>query len=510
MTPGFHLSFILLNALLGCNAATDCERADPSPAILDGVQALSERSGSLRFVARDGNTLTAYTYRATGFDDATGPILFVMHGAQRDAQAYLAAMAPYAERAGALAIAPEFPLNLYPESEDYTLGLGVEEPPSGGVYDAAEWRPEGDTTFMELEHLFEALKQALPGAGGRCDYLVFGHSAGAQFTHRLLLFHPTARVRRAVAANAGWYTLPVSTPGDPNTEMPYGLAGSPVGSRELELALSRHLTVLLGQADTATAEEDPDLRGTAQAQAQGEHRLARGRYFMATVEGLGEPHQWTQSEVPGAGHNVTQMAGSAAWWLFRPDGMIPCVPSPAADGAKIVLNEVLADPPSDSSGDANGDGTRDNLHDELVELVNTGDTAVCLAGWGLGDAEDRFRHRFPVGTSLNPGEALVVFGGGVPTGEFGGATVQLADFSGSLNLQNAGDVLRLSTPDGETVTALSWGDCAGSTCAADHLSEDLERDAAITRSPELTGPWVTHGGAGRSPGTTAEGEPFGG
>lgn len=509
MTSRCHLSFFLVSAALGCGATTDCERRDPHPASLDGPEALAQRAGSLRFVTRDGRTLTAYTYRATGFDEASGPIVFVLHGARRDAQSYLAALTPYVERAGALAIAPEFPLSLYPESEDYTLGLGVDEPPSGGDYDPAEWRPDDQTTFMELEHLFEAIKTTLPSAASRCDYLVFGHSAGAQFTHRLLLFHPTARVRRAVAANAGWYTLPVSVPGDPNTEMPYGLAGSPVTPQDVTQALSRELIVLLGQADTATAEEDPDLRGTDEAQAQGTNRLERGRSFMATVEGLGEPHRWQRSEVPGAGHNVTQMAGSAAWWLFRPDGATPCAPSSAAEGAAIVFNEVLADPPDDAPGDANGDGARDNLQDELVELVNTGGSSVCLAGWGLGDAEDPFRHRFPVGTSLDPGESLVVFGGGVPTGAFGGVTVQIADFDGSLSLQNAGDLLRLSTPEGQTVTALSWGDCAGAACAADHLTDDLERDAAITRSPEVTGPWVTHGGAGYSPGTMADGTPHG-
>jgi pimeloyl-ACP methyl ester carboxylesterase len=508
MSGRCQLSTILLTATLGCGATTDCERRDPSPATLTRPEALTQRAGSLSFLARDGNTLTAYTYRATGFDEATGPIVFVLHGARRDAQAYLAALTPYVERAGALAIAPEFPLGLYPNSEDYTLGLGVEEPPSGGTYDPAEWRPEQDTTFMELEHLFEAIKTTLPGAGARCDYLVFGHSAGAQFTHRLLLFHPTARVRRAVAANAGWYTLPVSGSGDPNTEMPYGLTGTPVGARDVSQALSRELIVLLGQADTATAEEDPDLRGTSEAQSQGTNRLERGRTFMATVAGLDEPHRWIQSEVPGAGHNVTQMAGSAAWWLFRPDGATPCQPSSAAEGVKIVFNEVLADPPNDAPGDANADGARDNLQDELVELVNAGDTSVCLAGWGLGDADEPFRHRFPVGTTLGPGEALVVFGGGVPTGSFGGVTVQIADFDGSLNLQNAGDVLRLSTPEGETVTSLSWGDCADSACASDHLTDDMERDAAVTRSPEITGAWVTHGGPGFSPGTMADGGAF--
>ena len=40
------------------------------------------------------------------------------------------------------------------------------------------------------------------------DYYLFGHSAGAQFVHRLLLMVPDGRYAALVAANAGWYTVP--------------------------------------------------------------------------------------------------------------------------------------------------------------------------------------------------------------------------------------------------------------------------------------------------------------
>jgi hypothetical protein len=206
------------------------------------------------------------------------------------------------------------------------------------------------------------------------------------------------------------------------------------------------------------------------------------------------------------------MAASAGWYLFRKAGESPCVPSTVAEAQGLVVNEILADPPSGAAGDANGDGVRDSNDDEFVELVNTGATAICLTGWTLGNASDAERHRFPIGSRLAPGEALVVFGSGIPTGRFGGAQVQWAAFGGRLDLNNAGDVLRLADPTGQVHTRLSWGDCGGSSCAPQHISGSLGIDQSLVRSPELSGEWVPHvtlaPSALFSPGTRADGTPF--
>jgi len=136
--------------------------------------------------------------------------------------------------------------------------------------------------------------------------------AGAQFLHRFLLVCGAPGAGRMVAANAGFYTMP-----DLGIPWPYGLGGT--GSEPvLREALSRPLTVLLGQAD-----DDPQhrlLRRTPEAMAQGPHRLARGRAFDAAgreaATRLGVEYGWRAMEVPGIGHAPARMAphGAALLW----------------------------------------------------------------------------------------------------------------------------------------------------------------------------------------------------
>jgi len=479
---------------------------DPYPApLLEGSGLRASRFGKCAFAARTGRRLDAETYRATGFDPGEGPIWFVLHGVGRTARSYLEAAAPVAERHGALAIALRFSEIDYPGSESYTLGVKRRGPVDGGRYDPSEWREPSDYVYSELEHVFETVRGEL--GGRQAGYYVFGHSAGAQFAHRLLTFLPGARVLGAVAANAGWYTMPSA-----DRDFPYGLRGTPLAESDLRDLVTAPLTVLLGERDVTTPDEDRLVRGTAEAMAQGPNRLARGRAYWAAGEAraraLAEPFAWRLAVVPGAGHDKDEMMPSAGFFLFDPGA--PCGASAAA-GARIVITEIHADPAKGPAGDANGDGVRDPAQDEFVELVNTGPEPLCLAGWTLGDARDPERHRFPLGRTLAPGAALVVFGGGEPTGAFGGAMVQWAAFGGRLDLTNRGDVVTLRDASGVPVASVSWGDRDGAHRARDHYDAGLDIGGSIVRWPEPGGTWRPHreaAGTAWSPGTRADGTPW--
>ncbi len=154
----------------------------------------------------------------------------------------------------------------------------------------------------------------------------------------------------------------------------------------------------------------------------------------------------------------------------------------------LVINEILADPGA-VNGDANGDGAISTSNDEFVEIVNNGAEAVDLSGWTLSDAVS-IRHTFPSGSEVAAGCAIVVFGGGTPTGAFGGATAQTAS-TGQLGLNNGGDDVILQN---------------GTTVIAQHTyGSEGGNDQSITRSPDITGTFVPHTSATNSVGSFSPG-----
>lgn len=296
-------SALMSLALASLLLAAGCRGPEHRPAAAAPLPAAATQAATFAFNGWAGPALRVW-YWVPDEVDATTPIVFVMHGVKRDADRYLAEWVPLAERHGFIVVVPEFNQASFPGSLGYNTGYFTE--PDGQPRPRAQW------SFAALEPLFDAVKAR---TGTRVPrYSLYGHSAGAQFVHRYVLFMPEARLRRAVAANAGWYTRP-----DLTIAYPYGLAGSPVGEEELKRALDKPLTILLGTADTDTA--DPNLRTSRQANAQGPHRFARGLSFhaagKATAARLDVPFRWHLKEVPGVGHDNGEMAVAAGPLLVR-------------------------------------------------------------------------------------------------------------------------------------------------------------------------------------------------
>ena len=173
-------------------------------------------------------------------------------------------------------------------------------------------------------------------------------------------------------------------------------------------------------------------------------------------------------------------------------------------GVGLIINEVLYDPPADLVGDANSDGIREANEDEFIEFVNISNSPIDLSNFKVYDNlflesdNNEPRHLFSEGTIIYPGQCLVLFGGGSPTGDFGGAIVQTSS-SGQINMTNSGDLVTIKNTLGETILTF------------DVSSLSNNPDESYTRNPDLTGDFVQHNSVNSllfSPGTKINGEIF--
>jgi hypothetical protein len=239
--------------------------------------------------------MTYYTYLPSTVDDSM-QVLFVMHGKDRNAMDYLEAWRDFADSNNFLIVAPEFPELIEGETFDYQ---------EGNVWNENhEWIEKKDWAFSTVERIFDQIK--VNNSLAIDSFCIFGHSAGAQFVHRMLTFLPESRIKFDIAANAGWYTFPCF-----EENFPYGLEKSPINQDSLKQTFSKKLIILLGENDT----DKGFLRETEKAKKQGKNRLERGSNYYKIGETMADemdyPFNWSKKLVNHADHNYIIMSRAA-------------------------------------------------------------------------------------------------------------------------------------------------------------------------------------------------------
>ncbi len=255
------------------------------------------------------------------------PVLIVVPGAGRNANDYRDAWVDHAERYGVLILSP-----MYSES-DYDFAAYHMGGVMGDLNLAQSTRAEAGTNqvhldeerftysvnaeptewiFADFDRLFELVAPAV--GSERETYDLFGHSAGGQILHRLVLFRPDSRADRILAGNSGFFTFP-----DTAADLPFGLRDAPVSTDDLARSLRRHLVILVGAEDDRSETRGTMLRSPS-ADRQGIGRLERARSFHAAAEALAVqmevPFGWQLEIVPGVGHDFAGMSDAAAAWLY--------------------------------------------------------------------------------------------------------------------------------------------------------------------------------------------------
>jgi len=294
-----YMSYTILFSLfllLSCSNDDD-DNKDPATTITNG-------SGKFTYNLYEplkDKPLTVY-YSVSEGDMSSMPIIFVLPGTNRDADNYIRPWIEISKKNRCMVFSIEFPKKYY-SSDEYITGNVMDK--SGKLVDKEKW------SFSLIEPLFEYIKSQTNNKS--INYNLFGHSAGSQFVHRYVMFNPDAKIQKAVAANAGWYTMPVF-----DVAFPYGLKNTQLSEADVIAACKVDLTVQLGEKDNDP--NDSSLRKTPEAMAQGAHRFDRGLYFYNNSKSMAgnEKYQfnWLLRKVPNVAHDQAAMAKNAADIFF--------------------------------------------------------------------------------------------------------------------------------------------------------------------------------------------------
>lgn len=293
-------------ALLSLFLFTHCDKNEPitpNPTKISGT-------GNYAFsdYAPFANKPIDCFYHIPPNSNSQSPIFIVLPGAARDANVMRDGLIAKANQKGFIVLALEFSEVYYPGSNVYNLANIFD---NGDKPSASTQNLEEEWTFSVFDPIFEDFKQLIGNTTDRYD--VFGHSAGAQLVHRLLIFQPTASFNRVVSSAAGWYNMP-----DKTVDFPYGLKKSPSENANLTSVFARRTYIIVGENDT-----DPNsfnLRHTPEADAQGLNRLQRAQYFYqesrVIATNIALPIDWRYNVVPNTGHDGTVLANFAADLLY--------------------------------------------------------------------------------------------------------------------------------------------------------------------------------------------------
>lgn len=259
------------------------------------------------------NVRSSFTYESAGNPDirvyvivpaslnADSKLVSVYHGSGRTPDTFILRWDPWVELNDYIAIAPEFSSADWPGSRSYNLGNMFT-----GNDGAGSLNPESQWSFTIANDI--ALKVMDEFGLNDDEYDAWGHSAGGQFVHRMMIFRPDAPIRFAFPANPGWWTEPSL-----DVDYPYGLRHPSLSYTQQDILdwTNRPMIILIGENDT----DLNDVRTTPEANAQGANRFERAQYMFDRGLDANPANLWEHRIIPGCGHSTVCMAPPAQDFL---------------------------------------------------------------------------------------------------------------------------------------------------------------------------------------------------
>jgi len=252
--------------------------------------------GSYVHTTPDGRTMTIYYVLPTNVNNDT-KVIFSMHGTDRNADSYIVSSRPLSIIGNFAVIAPQFSLANFPWSAYQMINISVT---SGNVNQYSEW------SFNHIDRIFDEFVEKFELSAA--TYILTGHSAGGQFTHRSLMFSKSPKLDYAIAANAGTYTF--LNEGSTNTDWNYGRGIRNLSSLKEDLLhnlANKKLHILIGSLDN-----DPNAANFDRGiwDVQGISRYERAYNFFDAAQKFAIENNvnfnWELTVMDGVGHNTSR------------------------------------------------------------------------------------------------------------------------------------------------------------------------------------------------------------
>lgn len=228
-------------------------------------------------------------------------VLMLYHGILRNAKGVLSHFSGSSLAQRYVFIAPVFSKNDWPDGHAYQQGNMFSKSDGKG---RANQKDNWSITIANSigVYFLNALKLESN------NYDAWGHSAGAQFLHRMMMFNKQAAIRYALVANPGWWTLP-----DLAEPYPYGLKHSALSYTNKDILdwTNKNMVILRGTEDTGTKY----LRKTKKANEQGATRFSRAKYMYDQGVIKNSRLKWQLIDVAGVGHSSSGMSKRAVEFL---------------------------------------------------------------------------------------------------------------------------------------------------------------------------------------------------
>ena len=228
-------------------------------------------------------------------------VLFVIHGNSRNAEDYLSAWIPHVTNKNVIVAAPQF------RKIDFRYFFLLEMAESSGKLNSNKDEYLNNSISLFFNYLKSKFSLSTE------TYRMFGHSAGAQFTHRYMLLSMDNRISNTVIANAGWYTFIT------DDEFPYGINNSPINisNEQIKWFMSKKANLLIGSDDIGFK----SVNSSKGAKLQGLTRVDRAtNYFNSLImnaESRGYALRWNYRVLDRVDHDFKKVTPYAAQILLR-------------------------------------------------------------------------------------------------------------------------------------------------------------------------------------------------